>query len=151
MSDHGLDAMDASIDAIEAAMKPFLTVPLNTLASELPPAEKAKLYANYGYAVTSLVYSAFMAMVPPGLILSVSVSVANCFGDAVYLRTQGINAREHPVKKEIVSGCGAGRCGGVPWPFPVVDLALSVTFQDRIKTYFEKIEAVTGTGAWLMP
>lgn len=56
-------------------------------------------------------------------------------GVAVYLRMQGVNTNDHPIKAELVGACGSvGRLcrrvslHGVPF------------VQDRVKQYFAKIK-----------
>lgn len=52
-----LDAMDASLTAVEAAMKPFTDVAMTDLTAQLPPAERARLQVSSAYAVAALTYT----------------------------------------------------------------------------------------------
>jgi hypothetical protein len=52
-----LDELDAKLDDVEAALAPFLRVPLKSAASQLSGAEQAKLHATHAYAIYSLLFS----------------------------------------------------------------------------------------------
>ncbi|PBP17536.1 hypothetical protein BUE80_DR011541 [Diplocarpon rosae] len=83
-----LEALDDEIDDLEESLEPLLKTVLSESASKLPLLDKAKLYVLVTYAIESMLFS--------------------------YLRLHGVNAREHPVFKELT----------------------------RVKQYFDKIKAV---------
>ncbi|CAL3968158.1 unnamed protein product [Diplocarpon coronariae] len=82
-----LEALDDEIDDLEESLEPLLKSALSETASKLPLLDKAKLYVLVTYAIESMLFS--------------------------YLRLHGVNAREHPVFKELT----------------------------RVKQYFDKIKA----------
>ena len=54
-----LQAMDASLDALETALGPFLSLPLSSPAiTRLPPLDKARLGASLAYCSGTLMYCA---------------------------------------------------------------------------------------------
>ncbi|KAK2629694.1 hypothetical protein QTJ16_000514 [Diplocarpon rosae] len=83
-----LEALDDEIDDLEESLEPLFKTALSESASKLPLLDKAKLYVLVTYAIESMLFS--------------------------YLRLHGINARAHPVFKELT----------------------------RVKQYFDKIKAV---------
>ncbi|KAI6709102.1 hypothetical protein JHW43_008365 [Diplocarpon mali] len=82
-----LEALDDEIDDLEESLEPLLKSALSETASKLPLLDKAKLFVLVTYAIESMLFS--------------------------YLRLHGVNAREHPVFKELT----------------------------RVKQYFDKIKA----------
>ncbi|KAK0111299.1 hypothetical protein ONS95_001670 [Cadophora gregata] len=83
-----LETLDDEIDDLEESLEPLLQTALADSASKLPLLDKAKLYVLVTYAIESMLFS--------------------------FLRLHGVNAREHPVFKELT----------------------------RVKQYFDKIKAV---------
>ncbi|BDD63342.1 hypothetical protein MAP00_008243 [Monascus purpureus] len=83
-----IERLDDNVDDLEEIFKPFLDLPLTATASKLPVLDKAKLHVLTTYALESLIFS--------------------------YLRLQGVNAKEHPVFRELT----------------------------RVRQYFEKIKAL---------
>lgn len=97
MSDAVLTSFDASLDSIEEALRPFLDVPLKSLSPELSAVEKARLHSVYGYSVCSLLFST-----SPIVSSGVEPLLTFSFIFSVYLRTQGVDTKDHPVRKQIV-------------------------------------------------
>ncbi|OJD28568.1 hypothetical protein ACJ73_00009 [Blastomyces percursus] len=83
-----LEQLEDNIDDLEDVLEPLLAQPLSTTTQKMPVLDKAKLHVLITYAIESMVFS--------------------------YLRLQGVNAKEHPVYKELT----------------------------RVKQYFDKIKAV---------
>lgn len=101
-----LDAFDDSLDDVEAALKPFLTIPLDTIAAEVSPGERARVNFVYSYAIYSLLYSELAAPAPPPAPSPSHVMHLALINPAVYLRTQGIETKDHPIRKALVCGRG---------------------------------------------
>jgi len=70
-----LEQLDDEIDDLDDALGPLVQNPMSETVSKLPLLDKAKLYVLVTYAIESTLFS--------------------------YLRLNGINAREHPVFKEL--------------------------------------------------
>ncbi|CAG8960118.1 hypothetical protein HYFRA_00010597 [Hymenoscyphus fraxineus] len=70
-----VDQLDDDIDDLEEALGPLIKTALSETTSKLPLLDKAKLYVLVTYAIESILFS--------------------------YLRVNGVNAREHPVFKEL--------------------------------------------------
>ncbi|EQL36549.1 hypothetical protein BDFG_01931 [Blastomyces dermatitidis ATCC 26199] len=83
-----LEQLEDNIDDLEDVLEPLLGQPLSATTQKMPVLDKAKLHVLITYAIESMIFS--------------------------YLRLQGVNAKEHPVFKELT----------------------------RVKQYFEKIKAV---------
>ncbi|KAL1997784.1 hypothetical protein VTN02DRAFT_772 [Thermoascus thermophilus] len=83
-----LDQLEDHVDDLEEALQPLLQKPLSATTKKLPVLDKAKFYVLITYTLESLLFS--------------------------YLRLHGLDAREHPVFKELT----------------------------RVKQYFEKIKAL---------
>ncbi|KKZ64549.1 hypothetical protein EMCG_01428 [[Emmonsia] crescens] len=83
-----LEQLEDNIDDLEDVLEPLLGQPLSATTQKMPVLDKAKLHVLITYAIESMLFS--------------------------YLRLQGVNAKEHPVFKELT----------------------------RVRQYFEKIKAV---------
>ncbi|RHZ70516.1 hypothetical protein CDV55_103525 [Aspergillus turcosus] len=83
-----LEQLDDNVDDLEEALKPILESPVSETSNKLPLLDKAKFHVLVTYALESLIFS--------------------------YLRLHGVNAKEHPVFRELT----------------------------RIKQYFGKIQAL---------
>ncbi|EGC47850.1 exosome-associated family protein [Histoplasma capsulatum var. duboisii H88] len=83
-----IEQLEDNIDDLEDVLEPLLGQPLSATTQKMPVMDKAKLHVLITYAIESLIFS--------------------------YLRLQGVNAKEHPVFKELT----------------------------RVKQYFEKIKTV---------
>ncbi|OJD16892.1 hypothetical protein AJ78_02990 [Emergomyces pasteurianus Ep9510] len=83
-----LEQLEDNIDDLEDVLEPLLGQPLASTTQKMPVLDKAKLHVLITYTIESLLFS--------------------------YLRLQGVNAKEHPVFKELT----------------------------RVRQYFEKIKAV---------
>ncbi|KAL0635119.1 hypothetical protein Q9L58_005940 [Maublancomyces gigas] len=70
-----VNLLDDQVDDIEDALAPLLKSSLQDIAAKLPVVDKARLYVLTTYAIDSLLFS--------------------------YLRLNGVNAREHPVMREL--------------------------------------------------
>lgn len=81
-----IEALDDNIDDLEDTIFPLIEVALSDTAGKLPVLDRAKLYVLVTYAIESILFS--------------------------YLRLAGINAKEHPVFRELT----------------------------RVKQYFEKVK-----------
>lgn len=79
------------IDELEDALAPLLRAPLTSAASKLPLLDKAKLYVLHTYAIESIIFS--------------------------HLRLTGVDAKSHPVFKELA----------------------------RVRQYFEKVKVAEAT------
>ena len=75
-----LDDFEASINGIDAALKPFLAMPsLKSLAGSLPAVDRARLLVSHGYAIFTLLFSACACLLwlpvhaasPPSLCVTV--------------------------------------------------------------------------------
>ncbi|KAK2808166.1 hypothetical protein FQN50_004907 [Emmonsiellopsis sp. PD_5] len=83
-----LDQLEDNIDDLEEVLKPLLSQALSATTQKMPVLDKAKLHVLITYTIESMLFS--------------------------YLRLHGVNAKEHPVFKELT----------------------------RVRQYFEKIKAV---------
>ncbi|KAI9927981.1 hypothetical protein AWENTII_012356 [Aspergillus wentii] len=83
-----LEQLDDNVDDLEEALQPILERQVSETSKKLPVLDKAKLHVLVTYALESLIFS--------------------------YLRLHGVNAKEHPVFRELT----------------------------RVKQYFEKIKAL---------
>ena len=98
-----VEDLDDALDDLEFALKPLLT---EDMANQLPVLERSKLYVLTVYAIESIIFCASPTRVPlPSRLLSLTA--------LAYLRVNGIQAKEHPVFRELA----------------------------RVKQYFEKIKA----------
>lgn len=88
-----IDELEENIDDLEIALSTLLSGPLSDTASKLPVLDRAQLYVTATWSIESILFS--------------------------YLRLNGVNAKEHPVFRELT----------------------------RVKQYFDKIkDAETGDG-----
>eukprot|EP00035_Acanthoeca_spectabilis_P035544 m.35236 g.35236 ORF g.35236 m.35236 type:complete len:201 (+) comp7422_c0_seq1:41-643(+) len=71
----GLAAVDGAIDEVEVALAPLLAAPLSQTRTDLSAVESAKLDLGLAYSINSLFW--------------------------IYLCTQGVSPRDHPVKAEL--------------------------------------------------
>ncbi|KAF2103954.1 hypothetical protein NA57DRAFT_70166 [Rhizodiscina lignyota] len=71
-----IDELSSDISALMKALSPLLNAPLSTISSKLPLLDKAKLHVLITYAIESLLFSS--------------------------LRLSGVDAKQHPVFKELV-------------------------------------------------
>ncbi|KAF4220724.1 hypothetical protein CNMCM8980_007152 [Aspergillus fumigatiaffinis] len=83
-----LEQLDDNVDDLEEALRPILESPVSETSNKLPVLDKAKFHVLVTYALESLIFS--------------------------YLRLHGVNAKEHPVFRELT----------------------------RVKQYFGKIQAL---------
>ncbi|GAD92204.1 exosome-associated protein, putative [Paecilomyces variotii No. 5] len=83
-----LDRLEENVDDLEEVLQPLLGRPLTDTSRKLPVMDRAKLHVLITYTLESLIFS--------------------------YLRLHGVNAKEHPVFRELT----------------------------RVKQYFEKIKAL---------
>ncbi|GFF27137.1 nuclear nucleic acid-binding protein C1D [Aspergillus udagawae] len=83
-----LEQLDDNVDDLEEVLKPILESPVSETSKKLPVLDKAKFHVLVTYALESLIFS--------------------------YLRLHGVNAKEHPVFRELT----------------------------RVKQYFGKIQAL---------
>ncbi|RHZ47290.1 Sas10/Utp3/C1D family protein [Aspergillus thermomutatus] len=83
-----LEQLDDNIDDLEEALRPILESPVSETSTKLPVLDKAKFHVLVTYALESLIFS--------------------------YLRLHGVDAKEHPVFRELT----------------------------RVKQYFGKIQAL---------
>ncbi|KAJ9252343.1 hypothetical protein DTO207G8_1942 [Paecilomyces variotii] len=83
-----LDRLEENVDDLEEVLQPLLKRPLADTSRKLPVMDRAKLHVLITYTLESLIFS--------------------------YLRLHGVNAKEHPVFRELT----------------------------RVKQYFEKIKAL---------
>ncbi|KAL2037916.1 hypothetical protein N7G274_009391 [Stereocaulon virgatum] len=88
-----IEQLDDNIDDLEEALEPLMKATLSDTAAKLPLLDKAQLYVLVAYAIESILFS--------------------------YLRLNGVNAKEHPVFRELT----------------------------RLKQYFEKIKAAESAGS----
>ncbi|EAW21918.1 putative exosome-associated protein [Aspergillus fischeri NRRL 181] len=70
-----LEQLDDNVDDLEEALKPILESPVSETSNKLPVLDKAKFHVLVTYALESLIFS--------------------------YLRLHGVNAKEHPVFREL--------------------------------------------------
>lgn len=70
-----VEDLEVNIDELTTALAPLLSTQLSTTASSLPLLDKAKLYVLAAYSIESLLYST--------------------------LQASGVNAKEHPIFKEL--------------------------------------------------
>mmetsp|Transcript_11239 Transcript_11239/g.21944 ORF Transcript_11239/g.21944 Transcript_11239/m.21944 type:complete len:183 (-) Transcript_11239:1433-1981(-) len=70
-----LDRFDQALTRIEERVQPFVEKPRKDVAQDLSATENAKLNLVYGYSLNSLFY--------------------------MYLKTQGVSPKEHPVRREL--------------------------------------------------
>merc|ERR1712166_95200 len=92
--DESLEAvaqLDACLTDVEAQLRPLFSKPLKELAAGLPPLEAAKLNVVGAFAINTLFY--------------------------IFLKTQGVDPTQHPVKQEL----------------------------ERVKSYFRKIRETSST------
>ncbi|KAL2054124.1 hypothetical protein ABVK25_005663 [Lepraria finkii] len=87
-----IELLDDNIDDLEEALEPLMKAALSDSAGKLPLLDKAQLYVLVTYAIESILFS--------------------------YLRLNGVNAKEHPVFRELT----------------------------RVKQYFEKIKVAESAG-----
>ncbi|KAI9849189.1 MAG: hypothetical protein M1838_000266 [Thelocarpon superellum] len=92
-----LQQLARHVDELDASLAPILASPLADTAAKLPLLDKAKLYVLATYALESCLFS--------------------------YLRLHGVDARQHPVFRELA----------------------------RVKQYFAKIQAVTAVDEQKQP
>lgn len=123
-------ALEKAIAAIETQLSTFFDVPADEVQSKLAQFEQAKLNIVKVYAINTLFYSKYFADVPM-LLCSRTRSV--------FLKTQGINPNEHPVKKELV--CRTFCC--------LCKCAHANHAQERVKHYIKKIKDITDKGTFL--
>ena len=97
-----IEQLDENIDDLGAALNLLLENSLVENAQKLPPLERSKLYVLVTYAIESLMFCKLRAKAP---FCAELMPVA-------LLRLNGINAKEHPVFRELT----------------------------RVKQYFEKIK-----------
>ncbi|MCJ1274504.1 hypothetical protein MMC21_002300 [Puttea exsequens] len=88
-----IELLDDNVDDLEDALAPLLGNALSDVASKMPLMDRAQLYVLVTYAIESVLFS--------------------------YLRLSGVNAKEHPVFRELT----------------------------RVKQYFEKIKLAESAGA----
>ena len=102
-----LEQLEDNIDDLEGTLEPLLKAPLSETATKLPLLDRAKLYVSITYAIESILFCKQSHNLGRAL---VTESIA-------FLRLNGVNAKEHPVFRELT----------------------------RLKQYFEKIKiAETG-------
>lgn len=99
------DQLADDLEDLEANLEPFLVNSLNTTIKKLPLLERAKLNVLLVYAIESLIF----CQLPLHVLLLRSLTYL-----LAYLRLHGVQAKEHPVFRELT----------------------------RVKQYFEKIKAV---------
>ncbi|KAL6068678.1 hypothetical protein STEG23_012518, partial [Scotinomys teguina] len=76
-----LSALESSLGAVDDMLKTMMSVSRNELLQKLDPLEQAKVDLVSAYTLNSMFW--------------------------VYLATQGVNPKEHPVKQELTGFCGA--------------------------------------------
>lgn len=102
-----LDRLEENVDDLEEVLQPLLKRPLADTSRKLPVMDRAKLHVLITYTLESLIFC---------------TSVGRCWVrrrsrtnfTTAYLRLHGVNAKEHPVFRELT----------------------------RVKQYFEKIKAL---------
>ncbi|MDI1486972.1 MAG: hypothetical protein OHK93_006234 [Ramalina farinacea] len=88
-----IEALDNDIDDLEEALSPLLKASWSEYGSKLPVLDKAQLYILITYAIESMIFS--------------------------YLRLNGVNAKEHPIFRELT----------------------------RVKQYFSKVNSAESSGS----
>lgn len=96
-----LGQLDDNIDDLEDALAPLIKGALSDTTARLPLLDKAKLYVLVTYAIESILFCGYRLNYFPISWLTL----------AAYLRLNGVNAKDHPVFRELT----------------------------RVKQYFEKI------------
>ena len=109
-----IETLEDKIDDLEDALEPILSGSLTETAGRLPLLDKAQLYVLVTYAIESILFCRFC--------LHWSYEIINWHGEA-YLRLNGINAKEHPVFRELT----------------------------RVKQYFEKVKKAEAAGESVTP
>ena len=103
-----LEQLEDNIDDLEETLDPLLKAPLSDTAAKLPLLDRAKLYVSITYAIESIIFCKQRKF---------SLGQALVTEYIAFLRLNGVNAKEHPVFRELT----------------------------RLKQYFEKIQiAETG-------
>ncbi|KAJ7409772.1 Nuclear nucleic acid-binding protein C1D [Willisornis vidua] len=92
-----LTAFEKSLGSVDEMLKTMMTVSRSELLQKLDPLEQAKLDLVSVYTLNSMFWGEYVV------------------GGKVYLATQGINPKEHPVKQEL----------------------------ERIRTYMNKVKEIT--------
>ena len=85
-----IDVLDDNIDDLEEVLIPVLKGSLSETALKLPLLDKAQLYILVTYAIESILFCNFPAIL--------SASYAD---ESAYLRINGVNAKEHSVFREL--------------------------------------------------
>lgn len=98
-----LEQLEENIDDLSETLEPLLKVPLSETAAKLPLLDRAKLYVSITYAIESIIFCKRRYNLLHGKVLT---------GTIAFLRLNGVNAKEHPVFRELT----------------------------RLKQYFEKIK-----------
>ncbi|XP_063551913.1 nuclear nucleic acid-binding protein C1D isoform X2 [Gorilla gorilla gorilla] len=80
-----LSAFENSIGAVDEMLKTMMSVSRNELLQKLDPLEQAKVDLVSAYTLNSMFW--------------------------VYLATQGVNPKEHPVKQELMESCSVTQAG----------------------------------------
>eukprot|EP00656_Telonema_subtile_P041170 TRINITY_DN46298_c0_g1_i1.p1 TRINITY_DN46298_c0_g1~~TRINITY_DN46298_c0_g1_i1.p1 ORF type:complete len:194 (+),score=57.95 TRINITY_DN46298_c0_g1_i1:143-724(+) len=88
-----ISTLDACLSDVEAQLRPLFSKPVKELSAGLPPLESAKLQVVGAFAINTLFY--------------------------IFLKTQGVDPSDHPVKQEL----------------------------DRVKSYFKKIREASAPAA----
>lgn len=103
-----LEQLDDHMDDLEEDLQPFIGQSLTKVSKNLPVMDKAKLHVLITYTLESLLFCMFQGFHwenSPAIFTDIS---------AAYLRLHGIDAKQHPVFKELT----------------------------RVKQYFEKIKTL---------
>jgi exosome complex protein LRP1 len=87
-----LERLDDEIDDLEEAAAPLLKTTISDTASKLPLLDKAKLYVLMTYSIESLLFCRFPI---DGIV------VLPADFPPAYIRLHGVNARDHPVFREL--------------------------------------------------
>lgn len=98
-----LEQLEDTIDDLEETLEPLLKAPLSETAAKLPLLDRAKLYVSITYAIESIIFCKRRYNLPCEKVLIRMIA---------FLRLNGVNAKEHPVFRELT----------------------------RLKQYFEKIK-----------
>jgi exosome complex protein LRP1 len=91
--EENVNSLEKAIGLIEDQLSTLFEVPAEQIQSKLAQFEQAKLSIVTVYAINTLFYSMFLVY----FLIQFS---SNFF--TVYLKTQGLNPNQHPVKKELV-------------------------------------------------
>lgn len=90
-----VDQLEGDIDELEEILEPLLKQGLSATTQKMTVMDKAKLHVLITYTIESLLFCTFILHYVPRVHFDFGLHML------AYLRLQGVNAKEHPVFKEL--------------------------------------------------